>query len=44
MENNIGAGESTGAAAKSRYLRGNASDSDDSDGQRRVVRSAKEEA
>ncbi|CAL5421019.1 unnamed protein product [Camellia sinensis] len=36
-----GAGESATAAAGSRYLKENASDSDDSDGQKRVVRSAK---
>ncbi|XP_068658668.1 eukaryotic translation initiation factor 3 subunit C-like [Aristolochia californica] len=37
-----GAGEPTGATAGSRYLRDSDSDSDDSDGQRRVVRSAKD--
>lgn len=41
-EERVGGGESAGAAAGSRYLRDNASDSDDSDGQRRVVRSAKD--
>ncbi|XP_056158702.1 eukaryotic translation initiation factor 3 subunit C-like [Syzygium oleosum] len=36
------AGESTAPAAGSRYLQGNASDSDASDGQHRVVKSAKD--
>ncbi|KAG6474295.1 eukaryotic translation initiation factor 3 subunit C-like [Zingiber officinale] len=36
------AGDNTGAAAGSRYLRGQASDSDDSDGQHRVVKSARD--
>ncbi|GKV41857.1 hypothetical protein SLEP1_g49337 [Rubroshorea leprosula] len=36
------AGESAAPTARSRYLEGNASDSDDSDGQKRVVRSAKD--
>ncbi|XWS22433.1 hypothetical protein CRYUN_Cryun29cG0033700 [Craigia yunnanensis] len=39
---NEGAGEATDTAAGSRYLQGNASDSDDSDGQKQVVRSAKD--
>ncbi|KAL3755467.1 hypothetical protein ACJRO7_002512 [Eucalyptus globulus] len=37
-----GGGESAAPAAGSRYLQGNASDSDDSDGQHRVVKSAKD--
>ncbi|KAK9110793.1 hypothetical protein Sjap_018853 [Stephania japonica] len=41
-ENEGGAGEAAGAATGSRYLEGAGSDSDDSDGQRRVVRSAKD--
>ncbi|KAI7984523.1 hypothetical protein LOK49_LG15G01056 [Camellia lanceoleosa] len=36
------AGESSTAAAGSRYLKENASDSDDSDGQKRVVQSTKD--
>ncbi|ERN07480.1 hypothetical protein AMTRI_Chr12g242000 [Amborella trichopoda] len=35
-------GDSAGAIARSKYMQGNASDSDDSDDQRRVVRSAKD--
>lgn len=36
------AGDGAGANARSRYLRDNASDSDDSDGQHRVVKSARD--
>ncbi|OAY43070.1 eukaryotic translation initiation factor 3 subunit C [Manihot esculenta] len=39
---NEAAGESTTQAPQNRYLRGTASDSDDSDDQKRVVRSAKD--
>ncbi|GFZ15536.1 eukaryotic translation initiation factor 3C [Actinidia rufa] len=38
----VGAGEPSAAVAGSRYLKENASDSDDSEGQKRVVRSAKD--
>ncbi|XP_042507898.1 eukaryotic translation initiation factor 3 subunit C-like [Macadamia integrifolia] len=42
IETSGGAGDTTGAAARNRYLEENAIDSDDSDGQKRVVRSAKD--
>ncbi|CAN1766889.1 Eukaryotic translation initiation factor 3 subunit C [Linum perenne] len=42
VEDGIVGGDSAAADAKNRYLRGTASDSDDSNGQKRVVRSAKD--